>query len=86
MTANLRIVLDVEVQPGTGVAARYSAPGLRELLDRLPRSLWPQFIRGDCDWVVEDVMAAAETKQLNYLFKLRELKYVKQLLSVMSDP
>ncbi len=81
MIANLRLVLDVEVQPGTDTAASYSTPGLWELLDRLPRTLWPQFIRGDCDWGVEDVMAAAEEKQLDYLFKLRKSKYVKKLIA-----
>jgi hypothetical protein len=80
MIANLRLVLDVEVQPGTDTAASYSTPGLWELLDRLPRALWPQFIRGDCDWGVEAVMASAEEKQLDYLFKLRKSKYVKKLI------
>jgi hypothetical protein len=80
MIANLRLVLDVEVKPGTDTATCHSSPGLWELLDRLPKSLWPQFIRGDCDWGVEDVMAVAEEKQLDYLFKLRKSKYVKQLI------
>ena len=80
MIANLRLVLDVEVKPGTDVAASHSSPGLWELLDRLPRTSWPHFIRGDCDWGVEDVMSTAENKQLNYLFKLRKSKYVKQLI------
>lgn len=80
MIANLRLVLDVEVKPGTDVAASHSSPGLWELLDRLPRPSWPHFIRGDCDWGVEDVMSTAENKQLNYLFKLRKSKYVKQLI------
>ena len=80
MIANLRLVLDVEVKPGTDTAACHSSPGLWELLDRLPRSQWPRFIRGDCDWGVEDVMAMAEEKQLDYLFKLRKSKYVKQLI------
>jgi hypothetical protein len=81
MIANLRLVLDVEVKPGTDTAASHSSPGLWELLDRLPRPLWPQFIRGDCDWGVDDIMASAEEKQLDYLFKLRKSKYVKQLIS-----
>lgn len=41
MIANLRLVLDVEVKPGTDTAASHSSPGLWELLDRFPRSLWP---------------------------------------------
>ena len=80
MIANLRLVLDVEVKPGTDVAASHSSPGLWELLDRLPRACWPRFIRGDCDWGVEDVMTTAESKQVDYLFKLRKSKYVKQLI------
>lgn len=80
MIANLRLVLDVEVKPGTDTAASHSSPGLWELLDRLPRSSWPQFIRGDSDWGVDEVMATAEDKQLDYLFKLRKSKYVKNLI------
>lgn len=41
MIANLRLVLDVEVKPGTDTAASHSSPGLWELLDRSPRSSWP---------------------------------------------
>ena len=80
MIANLRLVLEVEVKPGTDTAASHSSPGLWELLDRLPRSSWPQFIRGDSDWGVDDVMITAEEKQLDYLFKLRKTKYVKELI------
>lgn len=80
MMANLRLVLDVEVQPGTETAACYSAPGLWELLERLPRHAWPQFIRGDCDWGVDDVMRECEARGLRYLFKLRKSKYVKALI------
>ncbi|MEE8058621.1 MAG: transposase [Pseudomonadales bacterium] len=80
MIANLRLVLEVEVKPGTDTAASHSSPGLWELLDRLPSSSWPKFIRGDCDWGVDDVMTTAEEKQLNYLFKLRKSKHVKQLI------
>lgn len=81
MIANIRLVLDVEVKPGTDTAASHSSPGLWELLDRLPKSSWPQFIRGDSDWGVDDVMAMAEEKELDYLFKLRKSKYVKQLIN-----
>ena len=81
MIANLRLVLDVEVKPGTDTAASHSSPGLWELLDRLPRSSWPRFIRGDSDWGVDDVMNTAEEKQLDYLFKLRKTQYVKQLIN-----
>jgi Transposase DDE domain group 1 len=80
MIANLRLVLEVEVKPGTDTAASHSAPGLWALLDRLPRSQWPQFIRGDSDWGTDDVMLEAEERHLKYLFKLRKSKYVKNLI------
>jgi len=49
MIANLRLILEVEVQSGKQVASKYSAPGLWELLKRLPREHWPSLIRGDRD-------------------------------------
>lgn len=48
--ANLRRVLDVEVQAGNQTASKYSSPGLWELLARLPRAHWPVAIHGDRDW------------------------------------
>lgn len=44
--ANLRLVLDVEVQPGNQSASSYSRPGLFAFLDDLPRRAWPAFLRG----------------------------------------
>jgi len=81
MIANLRLVLDVEVQAGNRSASSHSAPGLWELLDRLPRDCWPNFIRGDCDWGVDDVMTTAEEMGVPYLFKLRKSKNVKALIN-----
>ena len=81
MIANLRLVLDVEVQAGNRTASSHSAPGLWELLERLPHDCWPRFIRGDCDWGVDDVMTAAEAKGVPYLFKLRQSKNVKALIN-----
>jgi hypothetical protein len=78
--ANLRIVLDVEVQPGNQMASSYSAPDLWSLLDRIPRNQWPQFIRGDCNFGTDGVMSVAEEKELSYLFKLKSTKNVKLLI------
>lgn len=36
--ANVRLVLEVEVQAGNQTASKYSSPGLWERLGRLPRS------------------------------------------------
>src|SRR5277367_6314619 len=58
--ANLRLVLDVEVQPGNQMASSYSAPDLWSLLNRISREDWPQFIRGDIAFGTDGVMSQAE--------------------------
>ncbi len=78
--ANIRLILDVEVQPGNQTAACYTLPGLWAFLDRLPRQAWPQFLRGDCDWGNEKVMCESEKRGLDYLFKLRHTRKVKGLI------
>lgn len=78
--ANIRLVLDVEVQPGNQTAAYYAQPGLWAFIDRLPRQAWPEFVRGDCDWGNERVMHEAERRRMPYLFKLRKSATVKALL------
>ena len=80
LMANLRLVLDVEVQAGNQSASAYSAPGLWALLERIPRANWPAFIRGDCDWGSDAVMTEAEQRGIHYLFKLRQSPNVKKLI------
>ncbi len=78
--ANLRMVLDVEVQAGNQSNSIYSAPGLLGLLERLPKSCWPRFIRGDCDWGSDNIMTSLEAISMPYLFKLKKSKNVKKLV------
>jgi len=78
--ANLRLVLDVEVQPGNQTAACYAQPGLWKFIDRLPPQARPAFVRGDCDWGNEKVISEAEKRGLPYLFKLRKSAKVKTLI------
>jgi len=78
--ANIRLVLDVEVQPGNQTAASFAQPGLWAFFDRLPRQAWPKFLRADCNWGNEAVMVAAEKRGLPYLFKLKRSQKVKALL------
>lgn len=78
--ANLRLILDVEVQAGNLMAAKYTAPDLWALLERTPKSHWPQFIRGDCAFGTDGVMNAAEEKGIPYLFKLKLTKNIKRLI------
>jgi len=80
LMANLRLVLDVEVQPGNQHAAKHSAPGLWALLDRLGPACAPWLLRGDKDWGNEGVISEAERRGQAYLFKLRLTKTVKRVL------
>lgn len=79
--ANTRLTLDVEVRPGNESAAKYTMPGLWAYLDGLPRSYWPCFIRGDCNFGTEREMHNAESRSLPYLFKLRQTSKVKALIT-----
>jgi len=76
--AALRMVLDVEVQPGNQTASQYAQPGLWAWLDRRPREQWPAFVRGDIAWGTERMMEECEKRDLSYLFKIRQTTKVKR--------
>ena len=78
--ANLRLVLDVEVQAGNHTAASYSRPGLWALIERLGPASRPAFIRGDCAWGNEGALREAEEHGVDYLFKLRQSPKVRRLI------
>ena len=80
LIANLRLVLEVEIQGGKRHHSKHSAPGLWSLLESLPRAHWPAFIRGDRDWGTEANMSRAEQEGLGYLFKLRLTTRTKRLI------
>ena len=80
LIANLRLILDVEVQSGKKTASKHSSPGLWALLQRLPRAHWPVLIRGDRDWGTEANMQRAEQEGLPYLFKLRLTSGTRRLV------
>ena len=81
LMANIRLVLDVEVQPGDQSHSSHSMPGLMNLLQKLPEGCKPSFIRGDCDWGNDAVMTALENNSYRYLFKLKKSKNVKNLIA-----
>jgi hypothetical protein len=78
--ANTRLALGVEVAAGDQHTGKHVAVGLWQMLDRLPRELWPVFIRGDVSFGSESIMLAAEQRHLHYLTKLRLTKNVKRLI------
>jgi hypothetical protein len=82
--AGTRLVLDVEVVAGNEHTSKHFAPGLWELLDRMPRDHWPALLRGDSGFGNEPIMREAERRGLPYLFKLRLTSNVKRLIERFS--
>ncbi len=80
MMANLRLVLEVEVQAGNQSHSNYSLPGLVSLLNRLPANGKPEFVRGDIGWGTDNAMLQLEQIDQHYLFKLKKSKNVKKLI------
>lgn len=78
--ANLRMVLEVEVQAGNQTASSFAQPELWALLDALPEPSRPAFLRGDCNWGSERAMQGAEQRKIAYVFKLKQTANVKKLL------
>lgn len=82
---NTRLALGVEVEAGDKHTGKHVSVGLWQLLDRLPRELWPRFIRGDVSFGAEPIMHEAESRQLHYLTKLRLTTNVKKLINRLID-
>jgi hypothetical protein len=71
----------VEVCGGKEHAARHGLPGLWSLLEALPRTHWPAFVRGDCGYGNEVLLSQCEARGLPCFFKLRHTAKVKALLT-----
>ena len=78
--ANVRLVLDAEVQNGKAHAARHSLPRLIVLLKALPTADRPRLVRGDIAFGVDPVMHELELMEQAYLFKLKQTAGVKRLI------
>jgi hypothetical protein len=78
--ANVRLVLDAEVQNGKAHAARHSLPRLIDLLKALPTEQRPRLVRGDIAFGVDPVMSELEGMAQPYLFKLKQSAGVKRLI------
>ena len=80
--ANLRLVVDVEVQAGNQTASSFAQPELWKVLDGLKESgRVPSFLRGDCAWGTDRAMQGAEERDIAYLFKLKQTANVKKLIA-----
>lgn len=71
MMARTRLVLDVMVHPGNEHSSKSTLPDFQRVMSGIPRALWPLFVRGDCGFGTEEMMAWPEANGLHYLFKQR---------------
>jgi hypothetical protein len=78
--ANIRMVLDMEVQAGNQTAPLYAQPELWAFVEGLAERDRPIFLRGDSHWGAEKAMVGAEERKLEYLFKLKQSANVKKLI------
>lgn len=78
--ANIRMVLDMEVQAGNQTAPSFAQPELWSFLDGLAERDRPVFLRGDSHWGAEKAMLGAEERKLGFLFKLKQTSNVKKLI------
>ena len=79
IVGRLRLILGVSVLPGRKHAGRHGAEAALAFLRRLPRELWPRFLRGDVSYGTSHIMDEAEAVKLPYLFKLARTKRLKRL-------
>ena len=78
---NLRLVLDIQVQPGKSHASNHTLPGLLKLLGELTAAQRPHLVRGDCGFGNENIMRELEQLAQPYLFKLKQSAGVKRLIA-----
>lgn len=83
MMSETRMILECEVMPGKQSAASYSLPWLIDFLKKKPKNKWPTLIRGDCAFGNDPFLKALEEKGVDYLFKLRQTKKVKKLITIL---
>ncbi len=80
LMANTRLALRVEVMAGNETAPKYSMPGLWAWLDTLAKEERPTLLRGDIAYGNEGVLCEAETRDQDYLSKLKLTSNVKRMI------
>lgn len=77
---NLRLVLDVQVNPGKQHTSIHAKAGLARLLDELADQR-PALVRGDCGYGNEGILLTLEQRAQPYLLRLRQTKNVQRLVA-----
>ncbi len=79
--AHLRLCLDVQVLPGNQTTGSFSLGNLLKWLKRRPSEQLPKFVRGDISYGTQRWMSELEALEIDYLFKLKQTKGVKELIA-----
>jgi len=78
--ADLRLVLDVQVNSGKQHTSVHAKAGLGRVLDELGDKR-PALVRGDCGYGNEGILVELEQRDQRYLLRLRQTKNVQRLLA-----
>lgn len=78
--ADLRLVLDVQVNSGKQHTSAHAKAGLGRVLDELGDKR-PALVRGDCGYGNEGILVELERRGQPYLLRLRQTKNVQRLLA-----
>ncbi len=78
---HLRLCLDVQVHPGNETAGSFGLGSVIDWLTRRPEHERPEFVRGDIGYGTQTWMQELELIGVAYLFKLKQTKGVKELVS-----
>jgi len=77
---DLRLVLDVQLNPGKQHTSMHAKAGLGRLLDELADKR-PALVRGDCGYGNEGILTVLEERDQRYLLRLRQTKNVQRLVA-----
>ena len=78
---DLRLVLDVQLNPGKQHSSVHAKGGLGRLLDELGPGRRPALVRGDCGFGNEGILTLLEQRDQRYLLRLRQTKNVQRLVA-----
>ena len=76
-----RLVMGVELAAGNEHTGKHAAPGFWAMIDRRPKDLWPHLVRGDKGIASQSMMQNCETRNIDFLFKLKMSANAKKLVS-----
>ena len=74
---NLRLVLDVQLNPGKQHTSVHAKAGLERLLEELGDKR-PALVRGDCGYGNEGILNLLEEREQRYVLRLRQTKNVQR--------